>query len=191
MRSLVILDRGHQGVGSYAPNTRVFTHPDKNYYEGEFNQLILDLVKSKLCELNVDIFETCTIPNDVSLFFRADQANFRAEGRDALFISFHSNASVNHKARGFEVFIAKEASTNSFEAAQLYQKYVNELFPHSRFRGIKKHNYYVLAYTNCPAMLVENLFYDNIHDIDLLKDTEIQHRLAEVIFRTVKKYFNI
>jgi N-acetylmuramoyl-L-alanine amidase len=53
----------------------------------------------------------------------------------------------------------------------------------------KEKNYYVLKNTNCPAFLVENLFYDNKQDAQFLLSTQGQTRIARCLFNTVKEIY--
>ena len=49
-------------------------------------------------------------------------------------------------------------------------------------------SFYILTKTKCPAVLLENFFYDNREECSwLLKDTT-KKRIAETIVKGLKKY---
>lgn len=47
---------------------------------------------------------------------------------------------------------------------------------------------YVLRKTDCPAVLTENLFMDNIHDLDFLQSEEGFHTIVNIHVRGIRLY---
>lgn len=110
-----------------------------------------------------------------------DEANVYGE---SLFISIHCNA-ANGQARGTETFVSTHASHNSVILADKIQdQIVNNLGTINR--GVKYENYYVLRYTDAPAVLVELEFIDNDDGCHLLLDKTDE--FARAIARGVTDY---
>lgn len=94
-----------------------------------------------------------------------DEANIYG---DSLFISIHCNA-ANGQARGTETFVSPHAShTSVLLADKIQDQIVNNLGTLNR--GVKYENYYVLRYTDAPAVLVELEFIDNDEGCQLMLD---------------------
>ena len=50
-------------------------------------------------------------------------------------------------------------------------------------------SFYILRHTTCPAVLVENFFYDNQEDLRFLESEEGKELVTKVIAEGVKEYF--
>ena len=105
-----------------------------------------------------------------------------------LFVSIHCNA-ANGIARGTETFYARY-SQRGHRAAQLVNdqivKSVKTDYPYWN-RGAKEAGYYVLMYTDAPAILVETAFIDNDADANILVEQE--DAIARAIARGISDYF--
>ena len=82
-----------------------------------------------------------------------------------IFVSIHCNA-CNEMARGTETFSYYD-SVAGRKLADCIQKQLVQSIP-TIDRGIKEAGFYVVKYTNCPAVLVEVAFIDNYEDENLL-----------------------
>lgn len=103
-----------------------------------------------------------------------------------LFVSIHCNA-ANGYARGTETF-----TTGSAEGTKLATAIQNQMLkriPSTVDRGVKTANFYVIKYTNCPAVLVETAFIDNATDAKLL--IEHEDDFAEAIADGVLDYLGM
>ena len=58
-------------------------------------------------------------------------------------------------------------------------------------RGIKTAKFYVLKYTNMPAVLVECGFMDNLREATLLLSDDFRQECANDICKGICEYFNI
>ncbi|WKN33295.1 N-acetylmuramidase domain-containing protein [Porifericola rhodea] len=204
-----IIDAGHGGF-----KDDVYTTKGKQYhfsdgttiYEGEVNRKIgkllmglLDEAKIPYHNLTVDTFE------DVSLRKRVDDANaLYTKDANHYFLSIHSNAASaetegeGHNARGFEVWTSV-GETKSDLLASIAAKWYKQEFPDFKFRQdmsdgdedkekkAQSQSFYVLRKTRCPAFLVENLFYDNLHEARFLLSEHGQARIARCLFHIVKE----
>ena len=52
-------------------------------------------------------------------------------------------------------------------------------------------NFYILRHTLCPAVLVENFFYDNPDDLRFLESEEGQARIVEALMKGVGRYVSM
>ena len=196
----IILDCGHGGIDN---NGNYTTAPAKMYkfsngkvaYEGELNRQIGKRVGDYLEELCYPVQYTVQphSPIDLSLRERVTIAN-KLSSNNTIFISFHSNASAKHSARGFEIWTSKGETRSDILATYIGEEIIDE-FPLNRFRGDytdgdldKESNFYVLRNTKCPAVLLENLFFDNYADYLLLTSESFQKRLAWRICNGIIRY---
>lgn len=124
------------------------------------------------------VYRTRTSDTDVSLSSRTSYAN--SVGADR-FISIHCNA-FNGSANGTETFCYTSGSSTSIRMRDKIQpQLVSALGTYNR--GCKTANYYVLKYTNMPAILAELAFIDHQGDAAKLGDAGYRQKAAEAIKR--------
>jgi len=186
----IVIDCGHGGIDS---NGKYTTAPAKMHtfdngeiaYEGKINREIGSKVGKYLSELCYNVLYTVipTSARDVKLSSRVSFAN-KFNANDTIFVSFHSNASPSHNARGFEIFTSVGETRSDVLATYIGLEILDE-FPDLKFRTDysdgdidKESQFYVLRKTKCPAVLIENLFFDNMADFILLRSESFQKRLS-------------
>ncbi len=143
--------------------------------EYAFNRAIAKPLVERLKKLGYDAELVVSEDEDISLGERCRRTNRWCDklgAKNVLFISVHSNASSNcetwQKPNGWCEFVYTKASNASKRLAQC-------LYDEAEKKGLKGNrcvpperywtaNFYVLKHTNCPAVLTENLFYDNHND---------------------------
>ena len=105
-----------------------------------------------------------------------------------LFVSIHCNA-ANGLARGTETFHAPYSAKGYLLARAIHQQIVGSIDVPYRYwdRGVKQAGYYVLKYTDMPAVLVETAFIDNDADAQLLVEREDD--FARAIARGVSDFY--
>jgi len=54
----------------------------------------------------------------------------------------------------------------------------------------KESKFYILTKTKCPAVLLENFFYDNRMECKWLLKEETKERIADAIVDGLKRYLN-
>lgn len=200
MNKTVIIDCGHGGINSNGVYT---TSPNKMYIfdngvealEGVLNREIGAKVGKELERKGIKIQYTVDPKDatDVSLGSRVRFAN-TFDSNNTVFVSLHSNASSSHNARGFEVWTSK-GETNSDKLATLIATEIKDEFPDIRYREDysdgdidKESQFYVLKNTKCVAVLLENLFFDNVYDFELLRSQCFQNRLSKRISNGIIRY---
>lgn len=115
---------------------------------------------------------------------KVDRAN--AAGAD-LYVSIHNNGSVSRSVRGTESYGAAR-DPNGVRLASLVNA---EIVKRTglRNRGYHRADFYVLRWSNMPAVLVEGGFISNPSDASLLGRLWFRRRIAEGIANGIRRYF--
>jgi N-acetylmuramoyl-L-alanine amidase len=195
-----LLDAGHGGMknGCYttAP-AKMHTFDDGLvFYEGVNNRAIVSKLMILLTEAGIDHELVFHSSDDTPLVTRvsiANQANFLNNGR-CIYLSIHSDAMPeghHGKGSGFSIFTSK-GFTRSDKIASIFCKLYEASFPEFKFRkdfsdgdADKEEDFYVLRATRCPALLVENLFFDNRREAEFLLSEEGRRRIASALLKSI------
>ena len=200
---MIILDAGHGGIidGKYVtcPNwnenevswNKMWVHDGVPFFEGVFNRLVVDEIATLLEEENIP-YTKLVGDEDVSLRKRVNMVNnIYKKDKSAILISVHGNA-FNGIAKGFEVFTSKGV-TRSDAYAEVLANVMELAFPTQAMRWCltdgdkdKEANFYILKYTNCPAMLTENGFFDNPEEAKFMMSDEGINRIAQAHVDAIK-----
>ena len=122
--------------------------------------------------------------NSSSLTARVREAN--AWGAD-IFLSLHTNASLNESATGSEALIYSRSSRTALGLAEDILTELN-LVTGLKNRGVlERPGLYVLRRTNMPAVLVEMGFITNPYDAELMAYSP--ELFARGIYRGIMKYY--
>ena len=201
-----IIDAGHGGIlnGKYTTGNMKkyeFNGPgQKNFtiYEGVVNRKIALKLIEKLEAKGLPYYSlNADDPRDTPLLTRVKQANeLYKTDKSCYYLSIHSNANSSVlkgkgiKARGFEIWTSKGKTKSDMVAkiaGEAYKKHFAEKY---RWRGLKEANFTVLAKTHCPAILVENLFFDNYDEATFLNSDEGQEAIADCLFDAVQAIYD-
>lgn len=188
-----LVDSGHGGIigGVYqtAPK-KMFTHQDGSvFYEGVYNRDIKHMFIDKLMAKNIACIDVCPSELDIPLSVRVDTINnYQHNYGDTVLISLHSNAGGG---TGFEVWTSY-GQTRSDKFAQILAEQLINDFPQIKFRADtadddldKESQFYILKWTDCPAVLPECLFFDTWKDYQLLRDRDFQDDYVNSLVRFV------
>lgn len=116
--------------------------------------------------------------------------------KNVLYVSIHVDASGNdgkwHDPNGWSVRVGTKASSQSkmladclFDAAQAHGLNMRRPTPKQKYWP---QELFVLNNTNCPAVLTENLFQDNVNDVGLLLSGEGRHIIERIHVEGIIKY---
>lgn len=117
--------------------------------------------------------------------------------KNVVYISVHNNACPPddgkwHKAEGWQVCVGSKASKASkrlaeclFDAALSRGMRVRKPSAHLKYWS---QNLYVMNYTRCPACLTENLFQDNMGDVEYLLSQEGRSNIIDIHVDGIIKY---
>lgn len=193
----ILIDAGH---GIDTPGKR---SPDGSFLEYLWNRQEADLVLTGMRLAGYDADLVVTETNDISLRTRAMRVNRicdRMGASNVLLVSIHANAAGNGKswmnATGWECHTSP-GKTKSDELAECFYKSFSAAFPEKRMRrdfsdgdSDKESKFYILTKTRCPAVLLENFFYDNRDECAWLLLEGTKGRIAAAIVDGIRKYIN-
>ena len=191
----VLIDPGH---GIDTPGKR---SPDGLFREYLWNRQVADLILEGLVSAGVDASLVVTETNDVTLRNRVNRVNTicnRVGASNVLLVSVHANAAGNGSAwmnaRGWSCYTSKGKTKSDQVAECLYDAFEEEF----QDRKIRKdmsdgdrdweENFYVLQKSKCPAVLLENFFYDNREECAWMLQEETKKRIASAAVKGIIKY---
>lgn len=192
----ILIDPGH------GENTQGKRSPKGEFgvlREYAFNRAIAKPLVERLKKMGYDAELVVSEDEDISLGERCRRTNRWCDklgSKNVLFISIHANASSNcetfQKPSGWSSFVYTKASNASKRLAQC-------LYDEAYKRGLKGNravpperywteNFYVLKHTNCPAVLTENLFYDNHSDYLYLCSEKGREEIIDLHIKGIVRY---
>lgn len=191
----ILIDPGH---GIDTPGKR---SPDGLFREYLWNRQVADLILEGLVSAGVDASLVVTETNDVTLRNRVNRVNTicnRVGASNVLLVSVHANAAGNGSAwmnaRGWSCYTSKGKTRSDQVAECLYDAFEAEF----QDRKIRKdmsdgdrdweENFYVLQKSKCPAVLLENFYYDNREECAWMLQEETKKRIASAAVKGIIKY---
>lgn len=191
----ILIDPGH---GIDTPGKR---SPDGLFREYLWNRQVADLILEGLVSAGVDASLVVTETNDVTLRNRVNRVNTicnRVGASNVLLVSIHANAAGNGyawmNARGWSCYTSKGKTKSDQVAECLYDAFEEEF----QDRKIRKdmsdgdrdweENFYVLQKSKCPAVLLENFYYDNREECAWMLQEETKKRIAGAAVKGIIKY---
>ncbi len=195
---IVVLDAGHGGTdpgaagnGIYEKNcTLNIVNAAKDYFDMD-ESIKVYYTRTTNSQANMTSGSS-GLNTSTSLRARTDLAN---EVDADLFISVHINSASNTSARGTEVYYSSnnnrknDGGLTASKLAQLaYDNMVKAVG--SSKRGVKTANFYVVRYTNMPAILIETAFISNKQDADILKSEKKVDQMGKAIYDSVVQAFS-
>lgn len=190
---IILIDNGH---GIETPGKR---SPDGRFKEYLWNREVAEILCDILCDDGFDARLLVPETNDVSLKTRVNRANkvWKKEG-DCILISIHANAAGDGsrwmQARGWSCYTTVGQTESDRLAERMYDSFRTE-FPDARFRTERtdgdqdyEADFYILRKTRCPAVLLENWFYDNREECAFLLRQDTKEHVAMAAFWAVRNY---
>ncbi len=195
-----LLDAGHGGITS---DGRYTTAPAKMYafddgltfYEGVNNRAIADELIILMNQAGFDYERVYDQVLDTPLKERVEKANtLHAKGRRCIYVSIHSDAmpdTAHGKGSGFSIYTSK-GNTRSDVIAKIFCDTYGDYLKEFKFRkdlsdgdADMEEDFYVLRKTNCPAILIENLFFDNRKEAEYLTSNAGRQKIADILFLSI------
>jgi N-acetylmuramoyl-L-alanine amidase len=131
-------------------------------------------IVDRLRILGIDAVQLVPEDADVPLSVRVRRVNKLAATygcKNCLCVSVHCNASINGKARGWEIHTCKGQTLSDVYASIFYDEAKKVLSDNTKMRGDWSDgdpdwdsNFAILRDTICPSVLTENGFMDNEDD---------------------------
>ena len=174
---VILTDPGH-GIDTAGKRS-----PDGRLREYKYAREIAAEVVKRLKTMDYNAQQLVTEENDISLGTRCKRVNDICKhfgASNVLVVSVHCNAAGAdgkwHDARGWQACVSLNASAKSkqlasylFDAAQAQGLRMRSPKPGQKWWA---QNLAICRGTNCPAVLTENLFQDNLADVDFLLSDE-------------------
>ena len=192
----VLIDPGH---GIDTPGKR---SPDGKFREYLWNRQVADLLGARLVAMGIDASPVVTETNDIPLSTRVQRVNricSKIGASNVILVSIHANAAGNGggmNAKGWSCYTSKGNTESDRIAECLYDAFEKE-FPDRKIRkdlsdGDRdwEENFYVLAKSRCPAVLLENFFYDNPEECMFLLKEETKERIASAAALGIARYLD-
>lgn len=184
----ILIDAGH---GIDTPGKR---SPDGRFLEYLFNRQVADLVMERLQARGIDAALVVTETNDITLRTRVMRVNKvcdREGSGNVLLLSIHANAAGSGRewmnATGWECYTTPGKTGSDALAECMYTSFAM-MFPSKKMRrdlsdgdSDKESSLYLLTKTKCPAVLLENFFFDNRDECAWLLQPATRERIAAAI----------
>ena len=191
----VLIDPGH---GIDTPGKR---SPDGLFLEYLWNRQVADLILEGLVSSGVDASLVVTETNDVTLRNRVNRINTicnRVGASNVLLVSVHANAAGNGSAwmnaSGWSCYTSKGKTRSDQVAECLYDAFEEEFQDRKIGKDMSdgdrdwEENFYVLQKSKCPAVLLENFYYDNREECAWMLQEETKRRIADAAVKGIIKY---
>lgn len=174
----VVLDAGHGGADSGAIGGGI--------YEKDLNLEVAKLVQAKLMKKDIYVYMTRTKDETLSL---EDRVNYSNEINPDIYVSIHTNSTVNLDTYGLETHYFKD---NSYKLAQVihnnFASYKNLKKWETIDRGVIKSRFYVINHTEAPAVLIEIGFMSNQDERAKLIKKGRKEDIADSIVEGILEY---
>ena len=192
---LILIDPGH---GIDTPGKR---SPDGKFLEYLWNRQIADLILDRFMIMGIDASLVVTETNDISLSTRVQRINkvcSKVGASNVILLSIHSNAAGDGSkwmsAQGWSCYTSKGDTKSDVIAECLYDAFETEFADRKIRKDMSdgdrdwEENFYVLQKSKCPAVLLENFFYDNRDECAWLLKDETKERIADAIVKGIVQY---
>ena len=192
---LILMDSGH---GIDTPGKR---SPDGKFLEYLWNRQIADLILDRFMIMGIDASLVVTETNDISLATRVQRVNrmcSKIGASNVILLSIHSNAAGDGSkwmsAQGWSCYTSKGNTKSDVIAECLYDAFETEFSDRKIRKDMSdgdrdwEENFYILQKSKCPAVLLENFFYDNRDECAWLLKNETKERIADAIVKGISQY---
>ena len=192
---IILIDPGH---GIDTPGKR---SPDGKFLEYLWNRQIADLLLDRFMIMGIDASLVVTETNDISLSTRVQRVNkvcSKVGASNVILLSIHSNAAGDGSkwmsAQGWSCYTSKGETKSDLIAECLYDAFETEFTDRKIRKDMSdgdrdwEENFYVLQKSKCPAVLLENYFYDNRDECAWLLKDETKERIADAIVKGIIQY---
>lgn len=192
----VLIDAGH-GIDTLGKRS-----PDGAFLEYKWNREVADYVCELLEHYEFDYDLVVTETNDVPLKTRVRRVNEVCSligSGNVLLLSIHSNAAGNGEswmnAQGWSCYTTKGETKSDKVASCLYESFEEEFKDRKIRRDLSdgdpdwEEDFYIIKRTSCPAVLIENFFYDNKEECRWLLQDLTKMRIAKAIVDGIQRYY--
>ena len=190
---VILADPGH-GIDTLGKRS-----PDGRLREYKYAREIAAEVVKRLKTMDYNAQQLVTEENDISLSVRCKRVNDICKhfgASNVLVVSVHCNAAGAdgkwHDARGWQACVSLNASAKSkqlasylFDAAQAQELKMRSPKPGQKWWA---QNLAICRATYCPSVLTENLFQDNLADVEYLLSDEGREAIVNLHVNGIINY---
>lgn len=207
---IICLDNGHgeETPGKRSPWSACKVPPELPFHEYSYCRDIVSRLAQVLHENGYPVYIVTPEVNDVRLEERGKRINkvvedAKKQGMHVISISIHNNAAGNGRvwknASGWSVWTT-HGQNNSDKLAQcLFDSAKEILTPlgqkirHDISDGDDDYedNFAMCRIPNCPAVLTENMFQDNINDVKFLTSEEGKNMIVGIHHHGIIKFIKL
>lgn len=191
----ILIDNGH------GKDTAGKRSPDLSHREYLWARQFAERLEGRLIDMGYDAERIVKEERDIPISERCKRVNQFCDvmGKSrVLLISIHNDAAGSdgqwHDARGWSVRVSLNAGTDSKHFARLLanmmEQYGVKVRKYARQMPYWPQNLGICRDSECPAVLCENLFMDNMEDLRLLRSEEFLDRLLMGYVDAIRKYIN-
>lgn len=200
---LYIFDPGHGGLINGKYQTAGKRSPKfadgRVLFEGVNNRDNVERIMTKFKANGLDCIDIVSSDSDISLDKRVSEANKLAKTRKCVYISIHSDAAGAgvkwHAASGMSVYTSKGQTKSDILASLVIDSLVDSFgntvkwrFDSSDGDKDKEENFYVLAKTNCPAILCELGFHTNEAETRRMMTMEFKNKIVDALLAAAQDW---
>ena len=200
MKNVVVcLDNGHGNntPGKCSPWSACKVKPELEFREYAYTRMLVQMIKPRLEALGYEVYVVVPEDTDITLGERCRRINAKvkeakARGKRTIMVSVHNNAAGNGRewkeAYGWSVWTTRGQNNSDILAQCMYDEAAKILKQHGQKT---RHDtadgdddyeagFYIINGSNCPAVLVENMFQDCIKEVQWMLTEEGKDALAEI-----------
>lgn len=191
----VLIDAGH-GIDTLGKRS-----PDGVFREYLWNREISERLLALFEWDGIDADMVVTETNDIPLKTRVRRVNevcaLHGAG-NVLLLSIHANAAGDGSswmnAQGWSCYTTKGKTNSDKVAEELYKVFEQDFKDRKIRRDFSdgdadwEEDFYIIKKASCPAVLLENFFYDNKEECSWMMREEVKSRIAMAIYKGVKSW---
>lgn len=184
----ILIDPGHGGpdTGAIGPS-RTYEKNNNLAIALALNDILKQAGAKTILTRDTDISPAVNFPDNDDLAARVNIANLT---KADLFISIHNNAFLKPEVQGTETYYCGEnpqKQESQYLATCIQSAFIDTLGTSNR--KVKEANFYVIRYTNMPAILLETAFISNPYEEARLQNPTFQNNVAAAIFEGIYNYY--
>ncbi len=198
-----LFDPGHGGLigGKYVTPGKRSPKFDNGsvLYEGVNNREIVNLLIAECGRQGISCQDIVSSNDDVSLLTRVTRANTANHLKPCVYISIHSDANGNglvwDKASGMSVYTSKGETASDPLATLIINQLKTNFSSSVKWRTDmtdldpdKEENFYVLKFTDCPAVLCELGFHTNKEEATAMLTPVYKQKIVTSIINAIKEF---
>lgn len=190
---MIFLDPGH---GENTPGKRSpLWHDGTQLFEWEFTRDVVRRIEKKLTLKDIPTSIIVPEARDISLRTRCARINaIYKEHPDSFLISVHGNAGGG---TGWEAFTTKGLTASDMLATFLYTQ-AKIWLANYKLRcdytdndPDKEEDFYILRNSKCPAVLTENLFYDEYDQCQFMLSNYGREIIANLHVMAIEEFLKV